>query len=41
MMDELTADGVLNPKAPFEHEVQWVFWNCGITKAAAPATAPP
>jgi nitrate/TMAO reductase-like tetraheme cytochrome c subunit len=25
-MDELTADGVLNPKAPFEHEVQWIFW---------------
>jgi hypothetical protein len=25
-MDELTADGVLNPKAPFEYEVQWVFW---------------
>ncbi len=26
MMDELTQDGVLNPKAPFAHEVQWVFW---------------
>ena len=26
MMDELTADGILNPKAPFEHRVQWVFW---------------
>jgi hydroxylamine dehydrogenase len=26
IMDELTADGALNPKAPFEHEVQWVFW---------------
>ncbi len=25
-MDELTADGVLNPDAPFEHHVQWVFW---------------
>jgi hypothetical protein len=25
-MDDLTADGVLNPNAPFEHEVQWVFW---------------
>jgi len=25
-MSELTKDGVLNPKAPFEHEVQWVFW---------------
>jgi len=26
IMDELTADGVLKPDAPFEHEVQWVFW---------------
>ena len=26
MMDELKADGVLKPDAPFEHEVQWVFW---------------
>ena len=26
MMDDLTADGVLNPEAPFEHQVQWVFW---------------
>jgi hydroxylamine dehydrogenase len=26
IMNELTADGVLNPQAPFEHEVQWVFW---------------
>jgi len=26
MMDELIADKVLNPKAPFEHHVQWVFW---------------
>ncbi len=26
MMDELTADGILDPKAPFEKEVQWVFW---------------
>jgi hypothetical protein len=25
-MDDLKADGVLNPAAPFEHEVQWVFW---------------
>ena len=25
-MDELKADGVLNPAAPFEHHVQWVFW---------------
>jgi hydroxylamine dehydrogenase len=26
LMNELTADGALNPKAPFEHRVQWVFW---------------
>lgn len=26
IIDELTADGVLNAKAPFEHEVQWDFW---------------
>ena len=26
MMNDLTADGVLNPAAPFEHKVQWVFW---------------
>ena len=26
LMDELTADGVLNPKAPFEHDLQWVFY---------------
>ena len=26
MMNDLAADGVLNPKAPFEHNVQWVFW---------------
>ncbi|UCF37484.1 MAG: hypothetical protein JSU96_01015, partial [Acidobacteriota bacterium] len=26
MMDELIADGVLNQDAPFEHEVQWVYW---------------
>jgi len=25
-MDELKADGILKPDAPFEHEVQWVFW---------------
>ena len=25
-MDDLKADGVLNPDAPFEMEVQWVFW---------------
>lgn len=26
MMDDLKNDGVLNPNAPFEKEVQWVFW---------------
>ncbi|MEE8350336.1 MAG: multiheme c-type cytochrome [Acidobacteriota bacterium] len=26
IMDDLTADGVLNPNAPFEHHVQWVYW---------------
>jgi hypothetical protein len=26
LMEALTADGILNPNAPFEHEVQWVFW---------------
>jgi hydroxylamine dehydrogenase len=26
MMADLTADGVLKPTAPFEHEVQWVYW---------------
>lgn len=26
IMDDLKADGVLNAAAPFEHEVQWVFW---------------
>jgi predicted CxxxxCH...CXXCH cytochrome family protein len=26
LMDELAADGVLNPDAPFEHDVQWIFW---------------
>jgi hydroxylamine dehydrogenase len=25
-MDDLVSDGVLNPDAPFEHKVQWVFW---------------
>jgi hypothetical protein len=25
-MKNLTEDGVLNPDAPFEHKVQWVFW---------------
>ncbi len=26
IMDELTADGVLNPNAPFEHELQWIYY---------------
>lgn len=26
LMDDLTADGALNSKAPFEHEVQWIFY---------------
>jgi hypothetical protein len=26
IMDELIADGVLDPDAPFEKEVQWIFW---------------
>jgi hydroxylamine dehydrogenase len=26
LMNDLQADGVLNPDAPFEHDVQWVFW---------------
>ncbi|GJQ50031.1 MAG: hypothetical protein K8F34_16255 [Candidatus Kuenenia stuttgartiensis] len=26
MMTALAEDEVLNPNAPFEHEVQWVFW---------------
>ena len=26
LMNGLTADGVLNPKAPFEHTLQWVFY---------------
>ena len=25
-LDDLMADGVLNPKSPFEKEVQWIFW---------------
>jgi len=25
-MDELLADGVLNPKSPFQKDVQWAFW---------------
>ncbi len=26
IMDELKADGILSAKAPFEHKVQWDFW---------------
>lgn len=26
IMNELVADGVLNKNAPFEHDVQWTFW---------------
>lgn len=26
MMADLTADGILKPNAPFEHEVQWTYW---------------
>lgn len=26
MMNELIKDGVLKKEAPFEHEVQWIFW---------------
>lgn len=26
VMDELKEDGILSAKAPFEHEVQWDFW---------------
>jgi hypothetical protein len=26
MMNRLAADGVIKKEAPFEHEVQWVFW---------------
>jgi hydroxylamine dehydrogenase len=26
MMKDLIEDGVLNPNAPFEHEVQWLYW---------------
>jgi hydroxylamine dehydrogenase len=26
MMDDLIKDGVLKKDAPFEHEVQWIFW---------------
>jgi len=26
LMDELVADGILNSNAPFEHDVQWTFY---------------
>lgn len=26
MMNDLMQDGVLDPNAPFEHEVQWLYW---------------
>jgi hypothetical protein len=26
IMNDLQADGALNPKAPFEHDVQWIFY---------------
>jgi hypothetical protein len=26
MMNDLIEDRVLNPNAPFEHEVQWIYW---------------
>jgi hydroxylamine dehydrogenase len=26
LMDELIADGVLDPKAPFEHDLQWIYY---------------
>lgn len=26
LMDSLISDGVLNPRAPFQHELQWVFY---------------
>ena len=26
LMNDLTADGVLNKDAPFEHDVQWIYW---------------
>ncbi|OOP55726.1 MAG: hypothetical protein AYP45_13050 [Candidatus Brocadia carolinensis] len=25
-MNALTEDKILNPNSPFEHEVQWIFW---------------
>jgi hypothetical protein len=39
-MNKLTADKVLNPNAPFEHEVQWVFWELWHHGPRAPVTAP-
>ena len=26
LMNDLAADGALNPKAPFDHELQWIFY---------------
>ena len=26
MMNALTEDEILNPNSPFEHQVQWIFW---------------
>jgi hypothetical protein len=26
LMNDLQADGAINPKAPFEHDVQWIFY---------------
>jgi cytochrome c553 len=26
LMDDMKADGILNPKSPFEKDVQWDFW---------------
>ena len=26
LMNDLQADGAINPKAPFEHELQWIFY---------------
>jgi hypothetical protein len=40
MVDDLTADGVLNPNAPFEHHVQWVYLELWPMKVGGPAMAP-
>ena len=40
-MNELKADGVLRANAPFEHNVQWDFWELwhheGRRRGAGPA----